>query len=185
MAWYFGHDGGDWHGPNIGVFGSAGTVRAGFFNRLQIGSGTYVVAIRHWNAGALLGSVYGLPTRRPMVLNAKYADPSILSLPTISRSMSGDVACCLYAVFLGQDRSRVRGANPKGQRQSGVDWTTTLVIFGTSAALFAFASWRAARPAEFGKVRMVPWTPLSLVCALVAIFMIVHMINLLGVKTGR
>jgi hypothetical protein len=66
-----------------------------------------------------------------------------------------------------------------------VDWTTTFAIFIVSAALFAFSSWRAARPAEFGKIRMIPWTPLSLVCALVAIFMLVHMVNLLGVKTGR
>jgi hypothetical protein len=54
-----------------------------------------------------------------------------------------------------------------------------------SIVLFAFTSWRAARPTEFGKVRMIPWTPLSLVCALIAIFMIVHIVNLMGVKTGR
>jgi hypothetical protein len=59
------------------------------------------------------------------------------------------------------------------------------MIFGASAGFFAFASWRAARPAEFGKVRMIPWTPLSLACAVIAIFMLVHMVNLLGVKTGR
>lgn len=66
-----------------------------------------------------------------------------------------------------------------------MDFATTLAIFGASAALFAFSSWRAARPAQFGKVRMVPWTPLSLICALVAIFMLVHLVNLMGVTTGR
>jgi hypothetical protein len=59
------------------------------------------------------------------------------------------------------------------------------VVFGLSAGLFAFSSWRAARPAEFGKVRMIPWTPLSLVFALIAIFMLVHLVNLMGMTTGR
>jgi hypothetical protein len=51
--------------------------------------------------------------------------------------------------------------------------------------MFAFSSWRAARPAVFGKVRMIPWTPLSLICALIAIFMLVHLVNLAGFTTGR
>jgi hypothetical protein len=65
-----------------------------------------------------------------------------------------------------------------------VDWNATLIAFFLSAALFAFTSWRAARPAVFGKIRMIPWTPLSLVCALIAVFMLVHLVNLLGISTG-
>jgi hypothetical protein len=32
---------------------------------------------------------------------------------------------------------------------------------------------------------MIPWTPLSLVFALIAIFMLVHLVNLFGITTGR
>lgn len=32
---------------------------------------------------------------------------------------------------------------------------------------------------------MIPWTPLSLVFAVIAIFLLVHLVNLLGIVTGR
>jgi hypothetical protein len=86
---------------------------------------------------------------------------------------------------LGQDRPRSRRACVMCKGQIQVDWTTTLIVFGLSVVMFAFSSWRAARPAVFGKVRMIPWTPLSLVCALIAIFMLVHLVNLAGFTTGR
>jgi hypothetical protein len=60
----------------------------------------------------------------------------------------------------------------------------TLVLLAGLGGIFALASWRAARPTEFGKVRMVPWTAISLIAALGAIMMLVHVVNLLGVETG-
>ncbi|WP_085341217.1 hypothetical protein [Aquidulcibacter paucihalophilus] len=54
----------------------------------------------------------------------------------------------------------------------------------TSFCGFAFASWRASRPAQFGKVRLIPWTTVSLICGVAALFMLVHAVNLLGFKTG-
>jgi hypothetical protein len=66
-----------------------------------------------------------------------------------------------------------------------VDLTTTLVLFGLSLSFFALASWRANRPVQFGKVRMIPWTTLIIVFAVIAIFMLVHIVNLLGFETGR
>jgi hypothetical protein len=66
-----------------------------------------------------------------------------------------------------------------------LDFTTTLILLGISVALFALASWRAARPVQFGKVRMIPWTTLILVFAVIAIFMLVHLVNLMGFTTGR
>jgi multisubunit Na+/H+ antiporter MnhB subunit len=66
-----------------------------------------------------------------------------------------------------------------------LDLTTTLIVFGTSVILFAVASWRAKQPAQFGKVRMVPWTTLIIVFAVIAIFMLVHLVNLAGFKTGQ
>jgi hypothetical protein len=66
-----------------------------------------------------------------------------------------------------------------------MDWTSTFIILGLSAGLFVLSSWRAARPTEFGKVRMIPWTSLILVSGMIAIFMLVHLVNLAGIQTGR
>jgi hypothetical protein len=66
-----------------------------------------------------------------------------------------------------------------------VNFATTAVLFVSALALFGFASWRASKPTEFGKVRMVPWTSLIIVFAVVAIIMLVHLVNLMGIKTGR
>ena len=73
--------------------------------------------------------------------------------------------------------------NHKGKRV--VDLTTTLILFCGSLAMFGFASWRANRPAAFGKIRMIPWTTLIIVFAVIAILMLVHLVNLAGFKTGR
>jgi hypothetical protein len=69
--------------------------------------------------------------------------------------------------------------------KQGVDLTTTLILFCGSLGMFGFASWRANRPVAFGKVRMIPWTTLIIVFAVIAIFMLVHLVNLAGFKTGR
>jgi hypothetical protein len=66
-----------------------------------------------------------------------------------------------------------------------VDWSTTLVLLILSLGGFGFSSWRASRPAEFGKVRMIPWTALSIICAVFALFMLIHAVNLAGIKTGN
>lgn len=66
-----------------------------------------------------------------------------------------------------------------------MDMMLTLAILAGAAGLFALASWRAAQPTRFGRVRLIPWTAISLAAALVAILMVVHAVNLLGVTTGR
>lgn len=65
-----------------------------------------------------------------------------------------------------------------------MDWTPTLILLAIGMAGFAFASWRASRPAVFGKVRLIPWTTLSLIFAVLSLFMLVHVVNLLGFNTG-
>ncbi len=70
------------------------------------------------------------------------------------------------------------------KRVADVDWAATLMFLTISLCGFGFASWRASRPAEFGKVRLIPWTSVSLICGVVALFMMVHAVNLLGIKTG-
>lgn len=32
---------------------------------------------------------------------------------------------------------------------------------------------------------MIPWTALSIICAVVALFMLVHAVNLAGIQTGN
>jgi hypothetical protein len=61
----------------------------------------------------------------------------------------------------------------------------TLALLAFFVAAFGFASWRAGRPTQFGKVRMIPWTPLIIVFAMGALMMLVHVVNLLGVETGQ
>lgn len=71
------------------------------------------------------------------------------------------------------------------QEVSDLDFITTAIIFAAALALFAVSSWRASKPAEFGKVRMIPWTSLILVFAVITILMLVHLVNLAGFETGQ
>lgn len=49
-----------------------------------------------------------------------------------------------------------------------------------------FCGWRGAQPSQPAKgVRMMPWRPLMVICAAGALLMLVHLANLMGIKTGR
>lgn len=63
--------------------------------------------------------------------------------------------------------------------------TVTLALLAASLASAGFFIWLEKRPPDFSRVRMLPTTPLILVSVLVAIMMIVHVVNLMGVQTGR
>ena len=66
-----------------------------------------------------------------------------------------------------------------------MDLITTLAALGASLALAAFCGWRGARPPNPVKgVRMMPWRPLMLACAVVALLVAAHLLNLIGFKTG-
>jgi hypothetical protein len=58
---------------------------------------------------------------------------------------------------------------------------------GVAFALLALiCGWRGARPPNpHGKPRLVPWRFLMLLLAAGVMLMVVHLVNLLGVKTGR
>jgi uncharacterized membrane protein YhaH (DUF805 family) len=79
----------------------------------------------------------------------------------------------------------VRGPELLSKRWRDLNLTTTAILFCLSLAMFGLSSWRANRPVQFGKVRMIPWTTLIIVFAVIAIFMLVHLVNLLGFKTGQ
>jgi hypothetical protein len=62
----------------------------------------------------------------------------------------------------------------------------TLALTAAFLALAAFAGWRGARPPNFAKgPRMAPWRFIMLLAAAAAVFLTVHLVNLLGVSTGR
>lgn len=61
----------------------------------------------------------------------------------------------------------------------------TLVLLAASIAATGFFVWLERRPVEFGRLRLIPTTPLIFLSIFVAILMIVHIVNLMGVHTGR
>lgn len=64
--------------------------------------------------------------------------------------------------------------------------TLTLSLLAGALALAAFAGWRGARKPDLRKgPRMIPWRLIMLTAAAMAMLLLVHVVNLLGVTTGR
>lgn len=64
--------------------------------------------------------------------------------------------------------------------------TLTLWLFGACVAFALFAGWRGARPPDpLRGPRLVPWRFLMTLAACAALVLVVHLVNLLGVRTGR
>ena len=63
--------------------------------------------------------------------------------------------------------------------------TATLTILAISGGLFVFASLHAKRPADPLKPRLLPWRAIIITAGAVAIFMLVHLFNLIGFQTGQ
>ena len=62
----------------------------------------------------------------------------------------------------------------------------TISIFTVLLVLAAFSGWRGGKPSNPAKgPRMAPWRLIMVTAAAGALFMAVHIVNLLGVKTGR
>ncbi len=64
-------------------------------------------------------------------------------------------------------------------------WTPTIGIFVAAMAVVAFARYQDERDRPFGEVSLVPWTSIMIIASVVALLMVVHAVNLMGVKTGR
>ncbi|GMV63227.1 MAG: hypothetical protein AMXMBFR74_23950 [Parvibaculum sp.] len=63
--------------------------------------------------------------------------------------------------------------------------TVTLALLAASLAAAGFLTLLERRPAELGKVRLLPTTPLIFLSILIAVVMLVHLVNLMGVHTGN
>jgi amino acid transporter len=61
----------------------------------------------------------------------------------------------------------------------------TLAVALAAGAIFAGAAWLERRPRQDLKPGLVPPIPVMLVAGVVALLAIVHLINLLGIQTGR
>ncbi|MFC3076575.1 hypothetical protein ACFODL_00590 [Phenylobacterium terrae] len=62
----------------------------------------------------------------------------------------------------------------------------TLALLAAAAVLAVFAGWRGARkPDPFKGPRLIPWRAIMLTSAAMALLLLVHVVNLLGVTTGR
>ena len=86
-------------------------------------------------------------------------------------------------------RCGARAPIAKGARPghvAPVTVTSTLVLLGLALAMTGFSAWRGARPPDLTKgPRMAPWRLLMLLGAGVSLLLLVHLVNLLGVQTGR
>lgn len=68
----------------------------------------------------------------------------------------------------------------------GVDLHLTLILLGGLVVFGLFAGWRGARaPNPHKGPRMMPWRFLMLLAGAGTLLMLVHVVNLLGVTTGR
>ena len=67
-----------------------------------------------------------------------------------------------------------------------MEFSLTLAISGALAGLALFAGWRGARPPDPHRgPRLMPWRLVMVTAAAGLLAMIVHLVNLLGVTTGR
>ena len=67
-----------------------------------------------------------------------------------------------------------------------MDLNLTLALCAALLIVASFAGWRGSKPPNVIKgPRMMPWRFIMVTAAAFAMFLIVHIVNLLGVKTGR
>ncbi|HEX8234218.1 MAG TPA: hypothetical protein VF559_12840 [Caulobacteraceae bacterium] len=64
--------------------------------------------------------------------------------------------------------------------------TVTWIVAAIALAIALFAGWRGARKPDPNRPpRLVPWRLIMVLAAAVLLYMIVHLVNLAGVDTGR
>ena len=62
----------------------------------------------------------------------------------------------------------------------------TLILIGVFAAGFGLAAWMSGRPPNLARgPRMIPWTLIAILCAATEVFLLAHLVNLLGFETGN
>jgi hypothetical protein len=70
--------------------------------------------------------------------------------------------------------------------RSQMSFSLTLAIAAVLLALMVLSGWLGARPPNPHRgPRMAPWRFIMLLCAAGVLLMVVHLVNLMGVTTGR
>lgn len=54
-----------------------------------------------------------------------------------------------------------------------------------NAALFVLSAWRASLPSKPPKVRMIPWTLITIVLGAVFVLLLANLFSLFGFETGQ
>jgi amino acid transporter len=65
-----------------------------------------------------------------------------------------------------------------------LNWTVSIAAMLIFAGFYVLADRWATRPADPLRPRMIPWRLVQIFCGLAAFLAVVHMVNLLGVRTG-
>jgi bacteriorhodopsin len=68
---------------------------------------------------------------------------------------------------------------------SSFEFWITIGVFLLGAAAVGFLSWLEKQPRKRLEPRLIPTTPLIILCAFIALLALVHLANLYGIKTGR
>lgn len=67
-----------------------------------------------------------------------------------------------------------------------MDLGITIAALAALLSVAVFCGWRGAKPYDpMRGPRLVPWWPLMLTAAVGALLLLTHLVNLLGVVTGR
>jgi hypothetical protein len=66
-----------------------------------------------------------------------------------------------------------------------LDLVITIGLLAMSTGVFLYGRSVAARPVDLARVRMLPWNAILIGLAFIMLILLVHLVNLLGVQTGR
>ncbi len=67
-----------------------------------------------------------------------------------------------------------------------IELAATMAVVLAAAGFSVFSGWRGAQPPDLARgPRLVPWRPLMMAAGLLTLLALVHLLNLLGVETGR
>ena len=68
---------------------------------------------------------------------------------------------------------------------SNIEILITLAVFIAAGAVIAYMSWLERQPRKSLEPRLLPTIPVVLVFGFIAILALVHLVNLVGIHTGR
>ncbi len=66
-----------------------------------------------------------------------------------------------------------------------IEWTVTAAGLAVGGGLAGLAAYLERRPRKSLEPRLIPTTPLMFAGILVALLALIHMVNLMGIRTGR